>query len=213
MSSNLYETLGVEPTATDAEIRSAYRKAAKTEHPDSGGSSERFHAITAAHRILGDKDKRAKYDATGETADQPDQKQARAMDLVAQTIVTMCETEGMIYRDVIAEAKKHFDMLIGQQKQAKRDGEKAIEKQTKMRARFKAKEGRPDRIGMILDQRIASVRNTLKLADENIEILELAKVICDDNTFEPEVRPKPKPPQSYYTTVTGMGGMWNGNGA
>lgn len=64
--SDLYKTLGVARTAEQAEIKSAYRKLAKKYHPDlNPGDAEverRFKEVSAAYDVLGDPDKRARYD-------------------------------------------------------------------------------------------------------------------------------------------------------
>src|SRR5262245_27074294 len=64
---NPYETLGVAPDASQDDIRRAYRKAAKETHPDlNPGKPEaekRFKEINAAYDIVGDADKRKRYDA------------------------------------------------------------------------------------------------------------------------------------------------------
>ena len=61
-----YEILGVQKTDSDAAIRSAYRKLAKRHHPDVNPgkpeAAERFKEISAAYDLLGDKEKRARYD-------------------------------------------------------------------------------------------------------------------------------------------------------
>lgn len=60
-----YKILGVEKTATQAEIKSAYRKLAKKYHPDTSkehDAEEKFKEVANAYEILGDPDKRAKYD-------------------------------------------------------------------------------------------------------------------------------------------------------
>jgi DnaJ-class molecular chaperone len=61
-----YEVLGVKPDASPDEIRKAYRKLAKQLHPDiNPGKPEaeaRFKQVTAAHDLLSDADKRARYD-------------------------------------------------------------------------------------------------------------------------------------------------------
>ena len=67
MSNDPYETLGLKATATDKEITSAYRKLAKEFHPDlnpgNSTAEERFKNISAAYSLLGDKEKRARFDA------------------------------------------------------------------------------------------------------------------------------------------------------
>lgn len=57
-----YTTLGVSKTASQDEIKSAYRKLAKQHHPDSGGDPEKFKQINHAYSIIGDKLKRQDYD-------------------------------------------------------------------------------------------------------------------------------------------------------
>jgi DnaJ-class molecular chaperone len=61
-----YEVLGVKPTATADEIRTAYRKLAKELHPDLNpgkpAAEARFKAVSAAYDILSDPDKKARYD-------------------------------------------------------------------------------------------------------------------------------------------------------
>ena len=62
-----YETLGVAKTASEAEIKKAFRALAKKHHPDKHAgdatAQKRFQEISGAYDILGDKDKRAQFDA------------------------------------------------------------------------------------------------------------------------------------------------------
>ena len=61
-----YTTLGVARTASEAEIKKAYRKLAKELHPDKNKdnpkASDRFSSVTNAYDLLNDKDKRARFD-------------------------------------------------------------------------------------------------------------------------------------------------------
>jgi DnaJ-class molecular chaperone len=62
-----YDVLGVSKTASEAEVKSAFRKLAKKFHPDRNKTDpkakERFSEINDAYEIVGDKEKRAKFDA------------------------------------------------------------------------------------------------------------------------------------------------------
>ncbi len=66
MAKDLYQVLEITPAATQAEIKSAYRKLARKYHPDVNkddkSAAEKFRAISSAYEILGTPEKRAKYD-------------------------------------------------------------------------------------------------------------------------------------------------------
>ena len=63
-----YEILGLEKTATDGEIKKAYRKLSLLTHPDKNGyegADEAFKMVSRAFQILSDVEKKAKYDQFG----------------------------------------------------------------------------------------------------------------------------------------------------
>ena len=66
MDKNLYHVLGVSKDATEAEIKSAYRKLARKYHPDvnkdNKEAADKFKEVSCAYDILGNKEKRQKYD-------------------------------------------------------------------------------------------------------------------------------------------------------
>lgn len=69
MANSLYETLGVEKTASAEEIKKAYRRLARKYHPDinkEAGAEEKFKEINAAYEILSDENKRKQYDTHGD---------------------------------------------------------------------------------------------------------------------------------------------------
>ena len=70
-----YEVLGVSKTATDEELKKAYRKLAKQYHPDlnpgNAEAEQKFKEINEAYEVLSDKDKRAKYDQFGHAGVDP----------------------------------------------------------------------------------------------------------------------------------------------
>ena len=60
-----YKTLGVSRTATQDEIKKAFRKLARTHHPDAGGDEAKFKEINEAYEVLSDEKKRELYDQYG----------------------------------------------------------------------------------------------------------------------------------------------------
>lgn len=68
---DLYEILGVTKSASETEIKSAYRKLARKHHPDidkSAGAAEKFKELSEAYQILSDPKKKQSYDQFGHAA-------------------------------------------------------------------------------------------------------------------------------------------------
>ena len=72
MKEDFYDILGVSKSASESEIKKAYRKMAIKYHPDKNPgdkkAEENFKKAAEAYEILGNKDKRAKYDQFGHSA-------------------------------------------------------------------------------------------------------------------------------------------------
>ncbi|MDQ5981591.1 MAG: molecular chaperone DnaJ, partial [Patescibacteria group bacterium] len=69
MAKDYYAVLGVDKSASEAEIKSAYRKKAREWHPDVAkdkpDAETKFKEINEAYQILGDKTKKSHYDQFG----------------------------------------------------------------------------------------------------------------------------------------------------
>ncbi|WP_035765497.1 J domain-containing protein, partial [Arthrobacter sp. H20] len=57
-----YAVLGVSRDATAKQVKDAYRRAARSTHPDAGGSAEKFHDVAVAYETLADPERRRRYD-------------------------------------------------------------------------------------------------------------------------------------------------------
>jgi molecular chaperone DnaJ len=71
---DFYEVLGVSKSASDAEVKAAYRKLALQWHPDrnkAANANEKFKEINEAYAVLSNKEKRAQYDQFGHSAFAP----------------------------------------------------------------------------------------------------------------------------------------------
>ncbi len=71
-NTELYDLLGINPGATQDEIKTAFRKAALKHHPDKGGNEEMFKKISKANDILSDPERRREYDRFGIANDNDD---------------------------------------------------------------------------------------------------------------------------------------------
>lgn len=69
MGKDYYKILGISRTATDDEVKKAYRKLALKYHPDKNkapGAEDRFKEVAEAYEVLSDKKKRDIFDQFGE---------------------------------------------------------------------------------------------------------------------------------------------------
>jgi len=70
MAKDYYKTLGVDKTASEAEIKKAFRKLAHQHHPDkANGNADKFKEINEAYQVLSNKEKRQNYDQFGQAFD------------------------------------------------------------------------------------------------------------------------------------------------
>jgi curved DNA-binding protein CbpA len=83
MEPDHYAELGLSKGATQAEIKSAYRKLVIEHHPDKQGDPIKFRAVAEGYAILGDPARREAYDFA--------QKNARVVDLKAESMALVEE--------------------------------------------------------------------------------------------------------------------------
>lgn len=62
-----YSILGISKDASQDEIKKAFRKLARTHHPDAGGDENKFKEVNEAYEVLSDEEKRQVYDQYGTT--------------------------------------------------------------------------------------------------------------------------------------------------
>ena len=85
-TTDLYQVLGVEKTASSGQIKKAYHKMSLQVHPDRVGETEResctrkFQCVGAVYAVLSDQERRGLYDETGEVEDEMDPLQDKDKD-------------------------------------------------------------------------------------------------------------------------------------
>jgi curved DNA-binding protein CbpA len=157
---NHYETLGVEKTATDEEIKSAYRRKSAEYHPDrEGGDTEKMSAVNQAYEVLGDTEKRAAYDATG--LDSYEQLIAAMYDVVASKALSWIAThnEG---GDLIAHLVIDFTNDLIKIDVNQSNLRQQLEKYERSLSRLTYKGDIKDAIRAAINEQIAGINNNLQ---------------------------------------------------
>lgn len=90
----LYDRLGVKPSATQGELKAAYRSKARTMHPDLGGDPREFDLLKKSYDVLSDPERRRVYDETGEIRQKvPDNTDAAVMGEISKYLALMLGEE------------------------------------------------------------------------------------------------------------------------
>lgn len=155
-----YDTLGVEPTATHAQIRKAYRRLAMRLHPDRNEPSDEitaeFQRVQEAYDVLSDPDRRAHYDQTGESKQRNAQAEAEAQ--LANLFMTMLEkTDAPEYSDLKAMVLQQINNQQTIMEHQIKDLERLARKYRSAVARIQRKTGKLNLIALSLEQKAVAV--------------------------------------------------------
>jgi curved DNA-binding protein CbpA len=150
VAEDLYAVLGVERTASQAEVRAAYRRLARARHPDRpSGSDAEMVALNLAYRVLGDPERRRRYDASLEARVWADED----LDTHADDWRQMFEEERNLWEHLLAtHPDSSVEAALAQTKHSQLELENAI------RARFSL--GPPLTAEAFESQRAAEQANT-----------------------------------------------------
>lgn len=110
---DFYETLGVDKSASQDDIRKAYRRKAMETHPDrEGGSGEAFKLVQRAGDILLDPDKRREYDETGRAPGDAPTMQDRVLGMLDDMLNNLGVADfGKVLRDIKRDLAKDAEVL------------------------------------------------------------------------------------------------------
>lgn len=170
----LYDDLGVAPDATAVEIKRAYRQAAKTAHPDAGGSREAMDKIAHAYEVLSDPERRARYDATGEEqrpVDPAAARKAHVLRLIGEIMSDAVETASDVKSfNIKNAARKAVGEKVKELEDLKRQRLAALERANLMMKRFVMKSGEEDLIGGALRAKCADIQTAVDQLDDAMMI-------------------------------------------
>jgi len=183
---DLYQILGVRRAASQREIQRAYRRKAKTSHPDGGGSVKAFSEISTAYTVLTDPNRRERYDSTGDIEPlRPNNLDVSAIEVIAQKLgmiihaecdVTSVDLDALIeqaIREDIAERNAGISSL-----------RRAIERARRIRDRVKRKtNGEDNMLARVLDWHETTAKSHIKQSEEAVSSMERALEILKDYSF------------------------------
>lgn len=162
---SLYETLGVKPDASPAEIKRTFRQKAANAHPDKqSGDHDAMAELNRAYKTLIDPKRRLLYDATGEDQQRPEAEMIRGM-------LTQVFADGL---------SKDVPHILNHAKDMLKQGRKVLEQQTNdittLRDKLKAKRDKITRkrgenvFTMIVDQQIVKFDQQLAQIENDLDI-------------------------------------------
>lgn len=166
---NLYEILGASPTATHDELAKAYRAKARELHPDAGGDAAEFAKLAEAWEVLGDPDKRKKYDETGVFQKQNPQVFATIAELVRREFEPGYPNPiAKVKNQVDCQRARHQDAIVPK-KQRLQQFENMLAKFNEANAKSQNQEARVF-ISSILEGRIEELKSQIKTEQEAIDL-------------------------------------------
>lgn len=179
-----YVLLGVEREADDAAIKQAYRKLAKTAHPDSGGDEGAFAKLQAAYDLLKDPVRRKVYDDTGFDPQLADAKDLKGL-IMLETLVNefiLDEREPGSFDPVAAMRRKLTDDIL-----KSRFHILELERhRTRVRKHMDrlGKKPETDVLGSMLRARSQSIADAIRNAESQIEVIEQAYTMLAGYSYE-----------------------------
>jgi curved DNA-binding protein CbpA len=192
----LYDTLGVPKSASQDEVRMAYRKKAQKSHPDKGGSEAEFRQIQCAYDILSDPERKARYDQTGETGQGPSL-ESQALSYVAALLPKILDSVLDVSRlALIDKLKEMVNADAERMKANKRNGEAIIAKRRDALKRLS-----PGPMAGMLESEIALIEQKLVQIDGQLTMLDMALKIVSEHSYQSEA------PMGYPVGTWQMGGI------
>ena len=187
MPTDHYATLGLDRAASADEIKLAFRRRASAAHPDRGGSADEMAAVNAAYEVLGDPERRARYDAGGDGSSlDAMEEEARGM-LMTAFSQAIDAGEGRF----LVSAAEYFRNLreIGT---AELQGLDVQEKDLRRRREaFSTADGAPNMAHVLIDSKLAAAAASRAQIDRTLKLLEIAQRMLDQHRCSEQARPAP----------------------
>lgn len=174
----LYETLGVKPDATKAEIKKAYRKLASKYHPDKpDGDEEMMKKVQRAYDVLSDDEKREEYDKSGDEIQDLDEFEQQVADLF-ETFVRGGDYSG----DIILRIELALEQNLEDGKRSIKSLEGKIKNLNALIGRIVICDGKKNIFEIVLNKNIKLAKTNLQKNKDLVDMV--AKVILEIKNYQ-----------------------------
>ena len=205
-----YATLGLDRTATEKDVRAAYRRKVKTAHPDAGGNATEFERLLCARLLLESPERRKRYDETGDTSDGPASANKIFADavntlgeVIAQALAVEQDPFGLDFVKAVTDfLNRERDPLVLSARKMKRGLERGQKMQARLTRKQKPAAGQSDVMVEVLRWQTARIRETLALTEHRLAVIDRAKEIIAEYTMAGD-EPKPRPSPPLFPTSSG----------
>ncbi|MFY9480244.1 MAG: DnaJ domain-containing protein [Aquabacterium sp.] len=183
---NPYQTLGVEPTATPAEIKAAWRKLCAQHHPDKHQGAEAVeHAaamaeINAAYEVLSNPQNRLQYDQTGN---------ADSLDNLAVSVLREM-FDAVLEQERCRNPVKDVERMLAEVKSQMTDRIKLASKRAKALERRLARfQKDPGLIKAMVEAKLRDIEHTITTSERALEINTHAQGMLEAFSYETDPDP------------------------
>lgn len=184
MSSDLYAILGLPRSATHDQVRKAYRRLAKKQHPDAGGSAAQFKALQLAHTVLTNEERRAKYDETGQIDfNSIEQERAQFLELLAQAAMAVIANNFDPSQDFLSAVRSHLQQKINEGDNNAAQNNRAQKSVEAILRKLKRKKGDGALI-TILNNQLANIKKVVENNNQLLARVKAAHTHLQDYDYE-----------------------------
>lgn len=191
---DLYAALDLPRDASADEAHAAYRRAAKSAHPDAGGTPDAWALVSLAHDVLTDEGRRARYDETGVVDDPTDNRVAQALQVLngcLDDLLTAHQGQSTVLAtDVVAGLRTKLDERNHKLHTQIAQFDRAIEVNRWFLGRFRRADEAPNMLEGLIGGRIAEFERRKSLAEQSLAIIGDAKALLEGYVFRSDVRPQ-----------------------
>jgi len=197
---NLYEKLKVKKDATAEEIKKAYRKSAKENHPDKKGDPDEMQAINRAYAVLKDPDKRDRYDKYGDDGSTTNH------DENSQITSIICELTLSLLRADPVNIQQSLKNVSQEWERNYLSGKRSCERDINDMENFKhriLKSPENNIVGGFIDSNIDQIKRKLRDIEKDYEIRKKAlKILTEQYVYKEKENPMdPQGSRFIFTTI------------